>query len=151
MPLRSARMRTASGEFHLLIQHDELEQVAAGLAAEAEKQLALGIDVEGGSFFLMERAETLEAGAGRFQRDVFGNDTSDVYRTTDGLDKIASQCSRQAAPFRRRSDRTIILDRPAGMNSGNCYACIFFSWAIRFRSFFRAANVLRFRLTLGFS
>jgi hypothetical protein len=62
---------------------DEGEDVAALVAAEAMKDLAVGIDVETGGLFLVEGAERHEVRAGAFQGDEGADDIDDVIGGAD--------------------------------------------------------------------
>ena len=64
--------------------HQETEDVAALLAAEAVKETPLGVDVKGRGGLVVERAESREAaGPRRTQRDRFADDIDDVVRVPD--------------------------------------------------------------------
>src|ERR1700741_1865425 len=66
------------GKSGLVHFHHEFEDVTAGAAAEAVINLFHGVHGEGGSFLLMEGAETGEIGATLFQAHVFADDADDV-------------------------------------------------------------------------
>ena len=73
-------------EINVLIFANEGENVAALVAAEAMKELALGADVEAGGFFLVEGAEGDEVGAGAFEGDVAADDVHNIAGGADLFD-----------------------------------------------------------------
>ncbi len=83
-------------EIELVVDLDELEDVPAGLTAEAIKELALGVDREGRRFFLVERTEPLEAATRPLEGNVIRNDLDDIARDPYGLDEV--RCKRSTHP-----------------------------------------------------
>ncbi len=79
-------------EVQLVVELDELEDVAAGLAAEAVEQLALGIDRKRGRFFLVKRTEPLEPATRPLQGNVIRDDLNDIARSANGFDEV--RCKR---------------------------------------------------------
>ena len=69
----------------MLIFHYEPENASADAASETVKGLALRIDVERRSFFLMKGTERFEICAGPFQREVRPDHFDDVVRSRDLL------------------------------------------------------------------
>jgi hypothetical protein len=82
----------------LLVEHDELEEVAAGLAAEAVEQLRAGVDREGRRLFFVEGAQPFHARAGRLEWNVVGDHPDDIARDAHGLNKITGCASAQLSP-----------------------------------------------------
>ena len=74
------------GEVEAFVFHDELEDAAAGAAAEAVIGLFLRADVEGRGFLAVERAEGAPTRAGAFEREVAADDFDDVAGGGDALD-----------------------------------------------------------------
>src|SRR6185503_14322195 len=73
------------GEADALVEHDELEHVAALAAAEAVEEGRVLADVEGRCFLLMERAESLPGRAHLAQAHLLGDVAHDVGRAPDLL------------------------------------------------------------------
>jgi hypothetical protein len=73
------------GERALFHLHDELEDVAADVAAEAMIDLAQWMDVEGRRFFGVERAESAKILPSLLQLDVFADDADDVRLLLDAI------------------------------------------------------------------
>src|SRR5207237_10455544 len=63
--------------------HDEINSVAAGLAAEAVKKLLGGIDAERGRLLLVERAQTDELGPAALESDALPDQFDDVRSLED--------------------------------------------------------------------
>ena len=78
IPNRRATSRTASWNPDLLLQFDELEHVAAGLAPEAVEEALVRVDVERRRLLAVERAESLPRRPGLLQRDVVLHHLDDV-------------------------------------------------------------------------
>jgi hypothetical protein len=73
-------------EVDALLFHNEGEDIAAGVAAEAVPALLLGVNIEGGMLFTVEGAESAE-GAARFgQGDMLADDVNDVQFLFDVVD-----------------------------------------------------------------
>src|SRR5438045_7732704 len=70
----------------VLILHHEPEDAPADSAAKTVKCLPLRANGEGRCFFLMERTERFEIGAGTFQREVRANYLNNVVCRCDLLD-----------------------------------------------------------------
>ena len=68
---------------------DERKGVAALAAAEAVKTLAGGVDGEGGGLLLVERAQSLERGAGPFEVNIGTDQVHDVQAFADGVQNLA--------------------------------------------------------------
>ena len=76
------------GKIHVLVLHHELEHVAARAAAEAVINLSLGVDVERGRLFLMERAKRLVRGTAALELEVCADDLDDVVRASDVFENV---------------------------------------------------------------
>ena len=73
-------------EVHAVVLLDEAEDVAAGAADEAVKDLLAGHDRHGGVVVLVEWAEADVLAALGLERDVLADDAHDVRRFADPLD-----------------------------------------------------------------
>ena len=81
-------------EIHVVVEHHELEHVAAGAAAEAVERLAGRIDVEGRRFFLVERAQRLRHVPRALELDIGTDDVGDIQRVADLVDRFLGDHSR---------------------------------------------------------
>jgi hypothetical protein len=66
------------GERHFLVQLDELDDVAAGAAAETLEETLVLVDVERRSLLLVERTESLERGTCLLERHHVPDHADDV-------------------------------------------------------------------------
>src|SRR5262249_42711118 len=73
-------------ERHTAHPHEEGEGVAAGVAAEAMKEAALGIDVKRRRLLGMERAEPDESSPALLERDVLGDHRGEIDPPLDLLE-----------------------------------------------------------------
>ena len=69
-------------------QHVELDGVAAGAAAEAVEEAAVGVDRERRRLLLVQRAEPLPAAPLLGQAGVVGGDGDDVHGVAHRLDEL---------------------------------------------------------------
>ena len=70
----------------MFVVHDETENRPACAAAEAVIGLALRVDVKGGRFFAMKRAQRPPARPGALKRKIGADDLDDIIGFGDALD-----------------------------------------------------------------
>ena len=89
IPHLVATTRMASGKLTVFKLHDEGEDVAFFVAAEAVEVVVGGVDGEGAGFFFVKGAETgVVLRAGFAQLDVVADDADDVGLLLDGLCEV---------------------------------------------------------------
>jgi hypothetical protein len=71
------------GKIEVFVVSDERDDISAGAASEAFKDLKARIDAEGGGAFLMKRAERLEESPGAAQGEIAADDIDDVIGGND--------------------------------------------------------------------
>ena len=74
------------GKIQVFVFHDETKNRAPGAAAEAMIGLTLRIDMKGGRFFPMERAQRPPARSGALERKIGADDLDDIIGFGDTLD-----------------------------------------------------------------
>jgi hypothetical protein len=112
-------VREASHRVHetdVFVFADESKNVTAFVTAEAVENLAVRIDVETGTLFLMERAERGEIGPGAFQRQIRADDINDI---TGGADAFESGLGKNCHLQRSISH---VNDRKQGIFQAQCEA-----------------------------
>ena len=75
------------GKGHIVVLDEERNDVATRLTSEAMEDAAIGIDVEGGRFLFVERAEPLPASAGVLELHVAPDHADDVGSITHLVDR----------------------------------------------------------------
>ncbi len=90
-PTRSASSADGFGEGEPIVTHEEPEGVAAGAAAEAVEDAALGIDGEGRRLLGMERAEPLPVLAGALQVHELADELHHVQARADLIEELRAE------------------------------------------------------------
>lgn len=78
--------------------HNELKNVAMGMAAEAVEKSLIGRDAEGRRLFIMERTAGPKIAAPSVQRDVIRDDADDVIGLANLFNKFAGKPFHSLSP-----------------------------------------------------
>ena len=78
-------------EADIFVFFDERKNVAAFMAAEAMKNLAVRVDVEAGRLFLVKRTEGGEIGSGAFELEIGADDVDDVTGVADAFESCLGE------------------------------------------------------------
>ena len=98
-------------EFEVFHLHDKAEEVAAFAGAEAFKEAAVRMDVEGGRFFLSEGAESFPGASGAFELHVRGDHVHQIDLVFHGVDGALGDS-------RHVGDEAVVLGLGRGLGEG---------------------------------
>ena len=102
-------------ELDAIPAHDEIDGIAAGLAAEAVEELAIRVNAEAGRLLLVEGAKAAIPAAGAFELDRLADEFDDVGGLQDLCFVI--DASAQWVPFLLRACRGKLPQRGGGTNN----------------------------------